>query len=107
MYYEVTNRSNTFTTTDAITSFLDEEVAKLAPIVDDYPDDLLLRVIVEDGGNSNVLEVQLRLSLPGHMVVSHEQGNDFRKVFDQALRELRRQVLDQKRSQRDQQRQRG
>ena len=107
MYYEVTNRSKNFTTTDAITSFLDTEVAKLEPIVGDYPEDLLLRVIVDEGGNANAIEVQLRLSLPGHMYVSHESGPDFRRAFEQALKELRRQVLDNKETRRDQQRQRG
>lgn len=107
MYYEVTNRSKNFTTTDAITSYLDTEVAKLQPIVGDYPEDLLLRVIVDDGGNANDIEVQLRLSLPGHMFVSHEPGPDFRKAFEQAVKELRRQVLDEKETQRDRQRQRG
>lgn len=107
MRYEVTNRSKNFTTTDAITSYLDTEVAKLEPIVGNYPEDLLLRVIVDEGGNANDIDVQLRLSMPGHMYVSHEPGPDFRKAFEQALRELRRQVLDDKESRRDQQRQRG
>jgi ribosome-associated translation inhibitor RaiA len=107
MHYELTNRTDNFTNSDTIKAFLDGEVAKLDPIVEDFPDNTMLRIIVDEGGNSNVLEVQLRLSLPGNIFVSHEPGPDFRKAFDQAFKELKRQVLDYKTSRRDQQRQRG
>lgn len=107
MHYEVTNRSASFTTSDRLTEFLDAEVAKLDPIVADYSDDLMLRVIIDDGGNANVLEVQLRLSMQGQIFVSHEPGPEFRFAFEQAFKELRRQVLDHKQIQRDKERQRG
>lgn len=107
MHYELTNRSDNFTNSDTIKAFLDGEVAKLDPIVEDFPDNTMLRIIVDHGGNANDIDVQLRLSLPSTMLVSHEPGPDFRKAFDQAFKELKRQVLDYKTTRRDQQRQRG
>jgi ribosome-associated translation inhibitor RaiA len=77
---------------------VDRELDKLVPLLADYPEDTMVRIIVDDASGTDDVEVSLRLSLPSQLLVSHETGaaTTLTSVFERALKELRRQLLQEK-----------
>jgi ribosome-associated translation inhibitor RaiA len=99
MRYQISKQVKHFDIPANFDDFVDQELDKLVPILASYPDDTMLRVIVDDASGVDEVEVSLRLSLPSQMLTSRETGaaTNLSSVFERALKELRRQVLDMKR----------
>jgi ribosome-associated translation inhibitor RaiA len=99
MRYQISKQVKHFDIPANFDDFVDQELDKLVPILASYPDDTMLRVVVEDASGIDEVEISLRLSLPGQMVTSRETGatTNLSSVFERALKELRRQVLEVKR----------
>lgn len=95
MIYQISKQANHVDIPASFDDVVDQETDKLVPILASYPDDTMLRVVVDDASGTDEVEVQLRLSLPGRMLTSRETGaaTTLPSVFERALKELRRQVL--------------
>jgi ribosome-associated translation inhibitor RaiA len=95
MIYQIAKQTRHMSVPAEFDDFVDQELDKLVPIMDSYPEDTMLRVVVEDASGTDDVEVQLRLSLPQKMLASRETGaaTTLHSVFERALKELRRQLL--------------
>jgi ribosome-associated translation inhibitor RaiA len=95
MIYQISKQTKHTTVPAAFDDFVDQELDKLVPILASYPDETMLRVVVEDASGTDDVEVQLRLSLPQKMLSSRETGaaTTLNSVFERALKEIRRQVI--------------
>jgi ribosome-associated translation inhibitor RaiA len=98
MIYQISKQASHVQIPDTFDDFVDQELDKLVPILASYPDDTMLRVVVDDASGTDDVEVHLRLSLPSKMLASRETGaaTVLTSVFDRALKELRRQLLQEK-----------
>ncbi len=98
MLYQISKQARHVDIPTEFDDVVDREIEKLLPIVASYPEDTMLRIIVDDASGTDEVEIVLRLSLPGNMLVSRETGaaNMLPSVFDQALKQMRRQVLHHK-----------
>jgi ribosome-associated translation inhibitor RaiA len=98
MIYQIAKQARHVEIPADFDDFVDQETGKLAPMLASYPDDTMLRVIVDDASGTDDVEVSLRLSLPQKMLASHETGaaTTLPSVFERALKELRRQVVSEK-----------
>lgn len=98
MHYQFANQAKHVSVPADFDDTIERESSKLDPIMASFPDDTLLRVIVDDASGVDEIEVSLRLSLPDQLLVSRETGPlaELNSVFGKALRQLRRQVLDYK-----------
>lgn len=98
MHYQFSIQTSHVTIPEDFDDYVAREVAKLDPIVASFPDATLLRVIVDDASGMDDVEVLLRLSLPDRLLTSRETGpvTELRSIFGNALKTLRRQVLDYK-----------
>jgi ribosome-associated translation inhibitor RaiA len=95
MIYQISKQTKHTEVPAAFDDFVDQELDKLVPILASYPDETMLRVVVEDASGTDDVEVQLRLSLPQKMLSSRETGaaTTLNSVFERALKEIRRQVI--------------
>jgi ribosome-associated translation inhibitor RaiA len=99
MIYQISKQAKHIDVPPQFDDIVDQQLDKLMPIMASYPDDTMLRVIVDDASGTDDVEVSLRLSLPSAMLSSRETGTAtaLSSVFERALKELRRQVLEVKR----------
>jgi ribosome-associated translation inhibitor RaiA len=99
MIYQIAKQASHVAIPAHFDDVVDRETEKIVPLLASYPDDTMLRVIVDDASGTDEVEVSLRLSLPDKLLVSHETGAAIRleSVFERALKELRRQLLSVKR----------
>lgn len=98
MLYQLANQTSHVNIPAEFDDYVDSELTKLAPIMASFPDNTMLRVVVDDASGSDDIEIGLRLSLPNRLLTSRETGSvgALRSVFDKALKNLRRQLLDLK-----------
>lgn len=96
MRYQLSNQTSHLDISEDLEDYIDKETAKLDPIIASFPDDTLLRVILDDAEGVDEIEVLLRLSLPSRLLTSRETGSfdHARSVFGKALKDLRRQLLE-------------
>lgn len=100
MQHQITDQTRHTAIPMPMEDYIAQELTKIDPIVASFPPDAtILRVIFDDGGRAGNVEVQLRLSLPTRMITSRQEGpsTELRSVFDAALSQLRRQLLEHKR----------
>ena len=95
MQLEITNNAREVTLSPADTDLIRGDMERLLdPLLASYPDDAAqLRVLISDETRPSLVEVALRLTLHGDLIRARETGPAFRPAFQQALREVRRQVL--------------
>jgi ribosome-associated translation inhibitor RaiA len=95
MIYQLSKKARHVNIPASFDDFVDQETEKLTPILASYPDDTMLRIMVDDASGTDEVEVSMRLSLPDRMLSSRETGGAtvLTSVFERALKELRRQVL--------------
>ncbi|HEY8600719.1 MAG TPA: HPF/RaiA family ribosome-associated protein [Thermomicrobiales bacterium] len=98
MRYEITNTAQGVTLTPDDHALIDDDLGRhLDPLLEAFSEDsVYLRVLVNDESGRPFTDVTLRLALPDQLLRAHESGPAFRPAFQQALRELRRQVRDYK-----------
>lgn len=98
MRYEITNTAQGVTLTPGDHTLIDDDLSRqLDPLLGAFSaDSVYLRVLINDESGRPFTDVTLRLALPGQLLRAHESGPAFRPAFQQALRELRRQVRDHK-----------
>lgn len=99
MMYQIAKQTKHVEILPQFDDIVDRETDKLVPLLASYPDDTMLRIIIDDASGTDDVEVSLRLSLPDRLLASRETGTatTLPSVFERALKEIRRQVLDVKR----------
>ncbi len=86
-----------FEITPALEDYVEKKLRLLDRLLASFPQDqIMLRVIADDEAGPGELQAKLRLSLPSRMLNSEEAAPTFPAAFDQAIKELRRQVIDYK-----------
>ncbi len=95
MQYEITNTARGVSLSPDDLDLIGSDLGRrLDPLLESFPQDAAyLRVLINDEAGRPFVEVTLRLSLHGDLILAHEVGPAFRPAFEQALGELRRQVL--------------
>jgi ribosome-associated translation inhibitor RaiA len=98
MRYEITNTAQGVTLTPDDHALIGNDLSRhLDPLLGGFSEDsVYLRVLSNDESGRPFTNVTLRLALPDQLLRAHEAGPAFRPAFQQALRELRRQVRDHK-----------
>lgn len=98
MRYEITNATKDVTLTPSDQALIDDELSKFFdPLLKSFSEDsVYLRVLINDESRHSLVDVTLRLALPDRLLRAHETGPAFRPAFQQSLRELRRQLIDEK-----------
>ncbi|WP_025745918.1 HPF/RaiA family ribosome-associated protein [Kallotenue papyrolyticum] len=94
MRYQITNNTPNENLTDVAETLVAAEQRRLDALLEHFPqDEVLLRVVLDEGALPQAVRVSLRLSLPGHLLTAQEEGSSLRSVLDEAFDELRRQVV--------------
>ena len=95
MQYDITNTARGVSLSQDDLDLISSDLGRrLDPLLASFPQDAAyLRVLINDEAGRPFVEVTLRLSLHGDLIRAHEVGPAFRPAFEQALGELRRQVL--------------
>lgn len=94
--------------TDAIRQYIDERIASVSKIVDEY--DAAAMVDVEVGKSSNhhnkgpFMRAEMTLSFLGNVFRAEEEREDLYEAIDFAKDDLRRQVVEHKERTKDEQR---
>lgn len=96
MNYQIADRTRHVTVPEHFEDYIAKEVAKLDPLVASFPDDSMLRIVIDDASGVDDVEITMRLSLMNNQLSSSETGSqtEIRSVFSHALKQLRRQLLD-------------
>jgi ribosomal subunit interface protein len=96
MRYDITNTTKDDSVNSQIESVLDREMRPLDRLLTTFPqEEVMLRIVADDGKPVGV-DISLRLSLPGRMLTSSATSTDVRAALDQAVSQLRRQLVDYK-----------
>ncbi len=97
MHYEIMNNTREFEATPEIEDYITKKFRVLDRLLASFPqDEVMLRIIVDDEAEPGSFQAKLRLSLPSRLLTCEEAAPTFSVAFDQAIKELRRQLIDYK-----------